>query len=137
MQTLRCNLACAYCQVSRETRTRPSRDTATLDAVLHWLNELSTKTIKIEFQGGEPLLRLDILYGSRLRAKRFDKAEFVVCTNLQDVSGAISKTALVLRRVQHRSCPPGIQKTANHRSKTLMISINSIRLIDGSEAPIF
>ncbi|MGY5794072.1 His-Xaa-Ser system radical SAM maturase HxsB len=89
--TLRCNLACAYCQVSRVNENAPGHDwdAATLQAVLRWLDGLSTKAIKIEFQGGEPLLRLDVLQEVRDFARqRFDKAQFVVCTNLQDVSEA-------------------------------------------------
>lgn len=87
--TLRCNLACAYCQVSRVNENAPGHDwdTETLQSVLRWLDGLSTKTIKIEFQGGEPLLRLDVLQEVRTFARqRFETAEFVVCTNLQDVT---------------------------------------------------
>ena len=60
---------------------------ATLDAALNLLDRLTTQRVKIEFQGGEPLLRLDHL--KRVREfcrKRFISAEFVVCTNLQNVS---------------------------------------------------
>lgn len=87
--TLRCNLACAYCQVSRVNEHAPGHDwdATTLQAVIRWLDSLSTKTIKVEFQGGEPLLRLDVLKEIRAFARRrFENAEFVVCTNLQDVS---------------------------------------------------
>ncbi|AGS25237.1 His-Xaa-Ser system radical SAM maturase HxsB [Rhizobium etli] len=89
--TLRCNLACAYCQVSRVNENAPGHDwdAATLQAVLVWLDSLSSKTIKIEFQGGEPLLRLDVLRDVRAFARqRFDQPKFVVCTNLQAVSEA-------------------------------------------------
>jgi len=89
--TLRCNLACAYCQVSRVNENAPGHDwdAATLHAVLGWLDGLSTTTIKIEFQGGEPLLRLDVLEEVRAFAReRFENADFVICTNLQDVSEA-------------------------------------------------
>lgn len=87
--TLRCNLACAYCQVSRVNETTPGHDWTeeTLEATLSWLNSLSAKKIKIEFQGGEPLLRLDVLRAVRDFARlRFEEGSFVVCTNLQDVS---------------------------------------------------
>ncbi|WP_392712560.1 His-Xaa-Ser system radical SAM maturase HxsB [Rhizobium ruizarguesonis] len=87
--TLRCNLSCAYCQVSRVNEHAPGHDwdAATLNVVLGFLDGLSTRTIKIEFQGGEPLLRLDVLKEVRAFARqRFEKAQFVVCTNLQEVN---------------------------------------------------
>ncbi|MHB0952506.1 MAG: His-Xaa-Ser system radical SAM maturase HxsB [Allorhizobium sp.] len=87
--TLRCNLACGYCQVSRVNEGTPGFDwdEETLQATLRFLGGLSTSTLKVEFQGGEPLLVLDIL--ERVRSfcrQRFDRVEFVVCTNLQSVS---------------------------------------------------
>ncbi|MDT9694272.1 4Fe-4S cluster-binding domain-containing protein, partial [Streptomyces sp. P9(2023)] len=82
-------LTCGYCQVSRVSETAKGFDwnEETLEAVLQFLNQLSTTSIKIEFQGGEPLLRLDIL--EKVRAfcrQRFESAQFVVCTNLQNLS---------------------------------------------------
>jgi len=87
--TLRCNLACGYCQVSRVNEGTPGFDwdEETLAAVLRYVDGLTTTRMKIEFQGGEPLLQLDIL--QRVRSfcrERFQVAEFVVCTNLQTVS---------------------------------------------------
>jgi len=84
--TLRCNLACTYCQVSRVAENSPGFDWEedTVAAVLRYLDNLTTDHIKVEFQGGEPLLRLDLL--KRIYAfceRRFKTAEFVVCTNLQ------------------------------------------------------
>ena len=55
--------------------------------VLSHLDRYGGDEIKIEFQGGEPLLRLDLL--ERVRSfcrSRFAKSHFVVCTNLQAVS---------------------------------------------------
>ncbi|MGF9564696.1 His-Xaa-Ser system radical SAM maturase HxsB [Neorhizobium sp. BT27B] len=87
--TLRCNLACSYCQVSRvnEGARGYDWDEETLVAVIRWLDTLHTDDIKIEFQGGEPLLRLDVLQRVREFARsRFKTSSFVVCTNLQQVS---------------------------------------------------
>lgn len=87
--TLRCNLNCSYCQVSRVNEGTPGFDwtSETLEAVLGFLDGLPTKTLKVEFQGGEPLLALDILKEVRAFCReRFDKVEFVVCTNLQTVT---------------------------------------------------
>jgi His-Xaa-Ser system radical SAM maturase HxsB len=84
--TLRCNLACSYCQVSRAAETARGYDWTAeiLDDALRLLGGLDTDEVKIEFQGGEPLLRLDLL--DRVRTfcrERFDRSSFVVCTNLQ------------------------------------------------------
>jgi His-Xaa-Ser system radical SAM maturase HxsB len=89
--TLRCNLACTYCQVSRAPERAPGFDWTdqTTDQVIALIDGLETEAVKIEFQGGEPLLRLDLL--ERVRSfcrKRFREAQFVVCTNLQVVSEA-------------------------------------------------
>ncbi|MBO9102184.1 MULTISPECIES: His-Xaa-Ser system radical SAM maturase HxsB [unclassified Rhizobium] len=87
--TLRCNLACGYCQVSRVNEGAAGFDWNhdTLGHVIQFLDKLPTTRIKIEFQGGEPLLRLDLLEAVRTFVRqRFDEAEFVVCTNLQTVS---------------------------------------------------
>ena len=84
--TLRCNLACTYCQVSRAAETARGYDWSetVLGDVLRFLGSLETDRIKVEFQGGEPLLRVDLL--DRVRQfcrERFSRSEFVVCTNLQ------------------------------------------------------
>lgn len=86
--TLRCNLTCSYCQVSRANERAQGFDWAedTVLGVLSFLDGLESDEIKIEFQGGEPLLRLDLL--TRVRAfcrSRFRRSEFVVCTNLHEV----------------------------------------------------
>ncbi|SIR43718.1 His-Xaa-Ser system radical SAM maturase HxsB [Rhizobium sp. RU35A] len=87
--TLRCNLACGYCQVSRVNETTPGFDwnDEILNAVLKFLGGLSTKHIKVEFQGGEPLLRLDVIKQVQAFCRsKFEHCEFVVCTNLQELS---------------------------------------------------
>lgn len=87
--TLRCNLACGYCQVSRVNENTPGFDWTeeTLRAVLQFLDRLPTTRLKVEFQGGEPLLKLDMLSQVRMFCRdRFQQTEFVVCTNLQTVS---------------------------------------------------
>lgn len=51
--------------------------------MLDHLDQNTGDEIKIEFQGKEPLLRLDLL--SRVRSfcrQRFSLAQLVVCTNL-------------------------------------------------------
>ena len=90
--TLRCNLSCDYCQVSRAAEGARGFDWTeeTLAAVLAYLDGLATDRIQIEFQGGEPLLRLDLLNAVRdFCRRRFKHSRFVVCSNFQIVDDAI------------------------------------------------
>jgi His-Xaa-Ser system radical SAM maturase HxsB len=95
--TLRCNLSCSYCQVSRAALNARGFDWTdeTLAAVLAMLDGLSTRRLKIEFQGGEPTLRPDLMRAvierceANLDAGRLDEVQFVVCSNLQQVSPEI------------------------------------------------
>lgn len=90
--TLRCVLDCSYCQVSRAPEKASGFDWTeeTLRNVLGFLDQLETDEVKIEFQGGEPTLRLDLLERVRTFCRsRFTRSEFVVCTNLQRTSSAL------------------------------------------------
>ena len=87
--TLRCEHSCPYCQVSRQ-----STDTSTFDMdedtaskALHIALSSPSPTIKIEFQGGEPLLNFSLIrfiveaaeVAAPIRGKQ---VEFVIATNL-------------------------------------------------------
>jgi His-Xaa-Ser system radical SAM maturase HxsB len=89
--TLRCNLSCTYCQVSRASIDRPEYDWSetTLGHVLNIIDGLTTDFVKIEFQGGEPTLRPDLLRRVIDRAQSGRDAEFVVCTNLSQLTPEI------------------------------------------------
>lgn len=82
--TLRCNLSCTYCQVSRAPVAAPGFDWTerTLAAVLERIGELPPDRIKIEFQGGEPTLRPDLIKAVIDACERFEEKQFVICTNL-------------------------------------------------------
>lgn len=86
--TLRCNLSCSYCQVSRVNVEQQGFDwtSDTLAAVLRRIDELDTDHLKIEFQGGEPTLRSDLIRAVIDGAQRFVEKQFVICTNLQNVT---------------------------------------------------
>lgn len=85
--TLRCNLSCSYCQVSRAAIDSKAHDwTAdTLGKILELIDGLETASIKIEFQGGEPLLRPDLIAAVIERCERFRDKSFVICTNLSEI----------------------------------------------------
>ena len=89
--TLRCNLSCSYCQVSRAGLGTRGFDWSeeTLGHVLDLLDGLPGEQLKIEFQGGEPTLRPDLIRAVIARAERFASREFVICTNLQELSDEI------------------------------------------------
>lgn len=89
--TLRCNLSCSYCQVSRVTDKAQGFDWSndTLAAVLALIDDLPSSHIKIEFQGGEPTLRPDLIQAVIDRCERFEQRQFVICTNLQSIDDRI------------------------------------------------
>lgn len=89
VMSLRCEHSCPYCQVSRQsqdkTRFDMSRETAekALDAVFR----SPSPQIKIEFQGGEPLLNFALIKEVVVEAERRAASErrdlaFVIATNL-------------------------------------------------------
>jgi len=88
--TLRCNLTCSYCQVSRAALDSQAHDWTdqTLAHVLALLDRLETPSVKIEFQGGEPLLRPDLIAAVIARCERFAERSFVICTNLSHLPDA-------------------------------------------------
>src|SRR5712691_4506499 len=87
--TLRCEHSCPYCQVSRQSEDKRRYDmshdiaTKSLDLALR----SPAKNIKIEFQGGEPLLNFELIKSIVLAAKQRNKERgknlaFVIATNL-------------------------------------------------------
>ncbi|HOI74791.1 MAG TPA: His-Xaa-Ser system radical SAM maturase HxsB [Syntrophales bacterium] len=87
--TARCNHRCRYCHASSESEDALGWDMA-LDVarkVVDTIFQSPSPTIKIEFQGGEPLLnwkavREIVLYSEKLNKKMKKSLEFVICTNL-------------------------------------------------------
>lgn len=87
--TLRCDYTCQYCQVSRQTEDRLAFDMApeiakrSVDLVF----ESPSSGLKIEFQGGEPLLNFEgiksvvALAEERNRSEKRD-LQFVIASNL-------------------------------------------------------
>jgi His-Xaa-Ser system radical SAM maturase HxsB len=87
--TLRCEHSCHYCQVSRVSSDRPRYDMSAESAslALDLVFQSPATHLKIEMQGGEPLLNFDrirqIVTEAEQRAARAEKCvEFVVTTNL-------------------------------------------------------
>ncbi len=86
--TLRCDHACSYCQVSRAPVGARGFDWSeeTFERFLKFLDTLPAEHIQIEFQGGEPTLRLDLIERVVVACEaRFERCRFIVCTHLRTV----------------------------------------------------
>lgn len=87
--SLRCDHSCPYCQVSRQSEDKESFDMTeeTADKALDFVFRSPSKSIKIEFQGGEPLLNFDLVKYIVQKAEFRNKKEgrdlqFVIATTL-------------------------------------------------------
>lgn len=94
--TLRCEHSCPYCQVSRQSEDKKSYDMTreTADKALDLVFESPSPLIKIEFQGGEPLLNFELIKYIVLEAIEKNKTykkqiDFVIATNLALINGEI------------------------------------------------
>jgi sulfatase maturation enzyme AslB (radical SAM superfamily) len=91
--TLRCNLTCTYCQVARAPESAPGFDWSdvTAEQFLAFLDGLPAQSVKIEFQGGEPTLRLDLVERVvQFCEQRFVNPSFVLCTNLSQIDDRLA-----------------------------------------------
>jgi len=94
--TLRCNQKCRYCQASSENESFYEYDMnlKTAKKSVDLVFKSPSPVIKIEFQGGEPLLNFEIVkfivkYAEKLNKKHKKNLEFVLCTNLVAISDNI------------------------------------------------
>ena len=87
--TLRCNQRCRYCHASSQPTAQAkwdmSRETAV--NVVQKIMDTPSPIVKIEFQGGEPLLNLEVVKATVKEAKKLNNTRnkalsFVICTNL-------------------------------------------------------
>ncbi len=94
--TLRCEHSCPYCQVSRQSEDKDRYDMSTeiADRALDLVFKSPSPAIKIEFQGGEPLLNFEIIKYIVKKANVLNQLhqrhlDFVIATNLAVVSQEI------------------------------------------------
>ncbi|GAA2480404.1 His-Xaa-Ser system radical SAM maturase HxsB [Winogradskya humida] len=87
--TLRCEHSCGYCQVSRRTVARTEFDMSaeTAVAAVETAFRSPSPHLKFEFQGGEPLLNMEIVRLVTQEAQRRNRDEgrqlaFVIASNL-------------------------------------------------------
>lgn len=94
--TLRCDHSCHYCQVSRQTADRTAFDMKREHAerALEIAFSSPSPQIKLEFQGGEPLLAFDLIVWIIERAEvlaqaRQKQLELVIASNLSPLTDDI------------------------------------------------
>jgi len=85
--TLRCDHTCTYCQVSRAPENADGYDLnpESIPKILETIKSLASAPYKIEIQGGEPLLRFDLvkqLYEEAVAQLGKGNFEFVIATSL-------------------------------------------------------
>jgi uncharacterized protein len=94
--TLRCDHTCAYCQVSRKTEDRTNFDMRPehADRAVGFMFRSPSPTLKVEFQGGEPLLAFDRVRQVVLAAEAMNRThkrdlQFVIASNLTHLDDEI------------------------------------------------
>lgn len=85
--TLRCEHSCLYCQVSRQSHDKNKFDMseATADHAIELVFRSPASAIKVEFQGGEPLLNFQLIryIVEAVEARKNGRnVSFVIATNL-------------------------------------------------------
>lgn len=87
--TVRCNHCCKYCHASSEHPDNTEWDMTPSVArkVVDMIFKTPSSVVKIEFQGGEPLLNWETVketveYAEKLNKRKGKHLEFVLCTNL-------------------------------------------------------
>jgi uncharacterized protein len=94
--TLRCDHSCHYCQVSRVSTNRTQYDMSeeTARKAVYLMFQSPSPILKVEFQGGEPLLNFDAIryivrYAEERNQREGRELEFVVTTNLVPMTDEI------------------------------------------------
>ncbi|HYQ73328.1 MAG TPA: His-Xaa-Ser system radical SAM maturase HxsB [Gammaproteobacteria bacterium] len=94
--TLRCDYSCPYCQVSRQSTDKRQYDMSeeTARKSLELVFKSPSHAIKIEFQGGEPLLNFELIKYIITTAEELNKyfrkdLQFVIATNLSFLTDKI------------------------------------------------
>lgn len=90
--TLQCAHSCRYCQVSRALDdTGHTMSEADLDAACDTIFESTANALTVEFQGGDPLLRFDLVQRAIVRIVELNEAHgkrlrFVVASTLHQLT---------------------------------------------------
>jgi His-Xaa-Ser system radical SAM maturase HxsB len=92
--TLRCDHHCTYCQVSRAALSARNYDLdpAAIPGIIETIKKLSDAPYKLEIQGGEPLVRFDLvqqIYDEAAERLGPDNFELVIATSLSLLDDAV------------------------------------------------
>uniref|UniRef100_A0A7C2BBS8 His-Xaa-Ser system radical SAM maturase HxsB n=1 Tax=Pseudomonas graminis TaxID=158627 RepID=A0A7C2BBS8_9PSED len=93
--TLQCEHSCQYCQVSRRLEdSGHSMTAAQVDAACDTVFESSSNSLTVEFQGGDPLLRFDLIQRAVNRIQLLNKSHqrrirFVITSTLHQLTPAM------------------------------------------------
>jgi len=94
--TLRCTNRCIYCQATRKDADSRGWDMEyeVADEAVDFMFQGPSQTLKVEFQGGEPLLNFSLVQHiteacEERAAAEGKRVEFVVCTNLSEFTPSI------------------------------------------------
>lgn len=96
--TLRCDHDCRYCQVSRAPIGASNRDLSldSIPRILEHIQAVASEKLKIEFQGGEPLLAFDYIRSFVEQAERTlsnESVSYVICSALGPLTDEIIEWA--------------------------------------------
>ena len=88
--SIRCNQSCQYCQVSRHNETASSSSDMSVEVLRKSVDLMlhnPSPSVTMEFQGGESMLRFDlvkegVLYANESNKTIGKKITYVICTNL-------------------------------------------------------
>lgn len=88
--TLQCEHSCQYCQVSRQIGSGYSLNEEQIDLICKTIFQSTSKVLTVEFQGGDPLLRFDLVKRAIDTIKRINIIEqrvirFVVASTLHQL----------------------------------------------------
>ncbi len=90
--TLQCEHSCQYCQVSRKVEDNGySMSPEQIDAVCKTIFQSQSKTLTIEFQGGDPLLRFDLIQRAIKKIQALNtfeqrKIRFIIASSLHQLT---------------------------------------------------
>ena len=132
--TLRCNSNCRYCQVSRKDTSLSGfdMDKPTAKKIVDMIFMSPSPVIKIELQGGEPLLNFKMVkyiieYAEWRNLFTKKNLEFVVCTNLS----LITKDMLKYLKKHHAYISTSLDgpKDLHNKNRPLQITDNSYDVV--------
>ena len=82
--TERCNYHCTYCYTNQANHNKRDTDISikTLNKIICYIDSLDANVIEVNFFGGEPLLRFDLIQYFVSKAKKTDKTiTYLITTN--------------------------------------------------------